>query len=224
MAEDLKALHDDSYADGFLALEGKSRVDRVLSHVAIPAGAKVLDVGCGHGALLTKLHGRIGEYHGVDFAEPFIRSARKRAQDAGRANCYFHLSEITDFAGRHPGEFDLVFALDISEHVPDGEWAAIVSSLCTALKPGGQVICHTPNLDFFVERMKEHKVLIRQFIQHIAVRTPEENAAFFERAGFSEVQAKTLPHYNILRILHPLALLPFIGRYFAARVLIIATK
>lgn len=224
MAEELRALHDDAYADEFLAIEGRSRVDRVLAHVTIPADAKVLDVGCGHGALLTKLYGRIGEYHGVDFAEPFIRSARKRAADAGRSGCYFHLSDVTEFARLHPAEFDLIFALDISEHVPDAEWAAIVSSLRTALKPGGQVICHTPNLDFFIERMKERKILIRQFVQHIAVRNVEQNAGFFERAGFSNVRAVTLPHYNFLRVLDPLSKLPGIGRYFAARVLIVAER
>ena len=224
MAEDLKALHDDSYAEEFMALEGRSRVDRVLACITIPPDAKVLDVGCGHGALLTKLYGRIGEYHGVDFAEPFIRAAQERARAAGRVNCYFHLAEITEFAARHPGEFDMVFALDISEHVPDAEWAAIVSSLRTALKPGGRVICHTPNLDFFIERMKERGILIRQFAQHVAVRTLAQNAAFFERAGFSEVSATTLPHYNVLRVLHPLSRLPGLGRHFAARVLIVARR
>lgn len=224
MAEELRALHDDAYADHFLAIEGRSRVDRVLAQVMIPADAKVLDVGCGHGALLTKLQGRIGEYHGVDFAEPFIRSARKRAADAGFAGCYFHLGDVTDFARQHPAEFDLVFALDISEHVPDAEWAEIVAALKIALKPGGRVICHTPNLDFFIEQMKARKILIRQFAQHIAVRNVAQNAGFFERAGFSKVEATTLPHYNVLRILDPLSRLPLIGRYFAARVLIVAER
>jgi len=224
MAEDLRAIHDDAYADEFLALEGSGRVDRVLAHVTIPPGAKVLDVGCGHGALLAKLDGRVGEYHGVDFAEPFIRSARKRAEEAGRTHCFFHLADVTEFASEHPGEFDIVFALDISEHVPDREWAAIVSSLRAALKPGGQMICHTPNLDFFIERMKEHRILMRQFAQHIAVRNVAQNVAFFEQAGFSRIHAMTLPHYNILRLLHPLSRLPVVGRYFAARVLIVAEK
>jgi 2-polyprenyl-3-methyl-5-hydroxy-6-metoxy-1,4-benzoquinol methylase len=224
MAEHLKALHDDAYVEEFLALEGKSRVDRILARIAIPADAKVLDVGCGQGALLTKLHDRIGEYHGVDFAEPFIRAARERARAAGLTHCHFHLGDITEFARLHPGEFDLAFALDISEHVPDDEWAAIVSSLQIALKPGGCVVCHTPNLDFFIERMKDRNFLIRQFPQHVAVRTLEQNAAFFERAGFSNVSASTLPHYNFLRILDPLSRLPGLGRHFAARVLIVASK
>jgi cyclopropane fatty-acyl-phospholipid synthase-like methyltransferase len=150
--------------------------------------------------------------------------AQERARAAGCANAYFHLGDITEFARMHPGEFDVAFALDISEHVPDTEWAAIVSSLHTALKPGGLAICHTPNLDFFVERMKDRNFLLRQFPQHVAVRTLERNAAFFQQAGFSRIQATTLPHYNILRLLDPLSRLPVVGRYFAARVLIVAGK
>jgi 2-polyprenyl-6-hydroxyphenyl methylase/3-demethylubiquinone-9 3-methyltransferase len=216
---DAKELHGEEYAHYFRSRDPSARLAGILRHVEIPADAKVLDVGCGYGALTEVLN--VAEYHGVDFAEPFIRMARELAAAEGRSNCIFHLSEITEFAGRHPGEFDMVFALDLSEHVPDPEWRAIVSSLHGALKPGGRMVVHTPNLDFVVERAKDVG-LMRQFDQHIAVRTPAANAAFFDR--FSRVTVKTLPHYNVLRWLHPLRRLPLVGKHFAARVLIVAER
>lgn len=119
--------------------------------------------------------------------------------------------------------YDAVFMLDISEHVPDAEWSAIVAAAWHALRPGGRVYLHTPNLDFVVERLKQAGWM-RQFPEHIAVRDAESNARFFRQAGFSRVECSTLPHYNVLRWLHPLSAIPGIGRYFAARLWIEAVK
>ena len=72
--------------------------------------------------------------------------------------------------------------------------------------------------------MKDKNFLLKQFPEHIAVRTMEANAALLEQAGLQIVQARRLPHYNWLSILHPLSFLPVAGDCFAARLFIEAAK
>lgn len=221
---DLKGLYDEDYARRLHAHEESRRIRSILEHIRLPSHAKVLDVGCGNGPLALVLSPLVGEYHGVDFSEAFIHFARWRAQQRVLANCHFHCCDVIDFCSLHPDMFDVVFALDISEHIPDAEWQNIVASMNKALKPGGQVVLHTPNLDFFIERMKANAILLKQFPEHVAVRTAHQNEAFFERCGFSSVTTEYLPHYNFLRALHPLSRLPGIGPFFAARLLLIAIR
>jgi len=222
--ESRKQLHDAAYAARLHELEEPRRLKAVLAHHPLPTHAVILDVGCGSGALAEFLGDSIGEYHGVDFSAAFIDRARERFGPSGDTVRHFHCMDVVDFVAGNPGRFDRVYALDVSEHVPDEEWAAMVAAFHRALKPGGMAIIHTPNLDFLIERMKQHNVLLKQFPEHIAVRTAAGNAAFFKRAGFRSVTTTRLPHYNVLRFLHPLNRVPLIGRWFAARLLIGATR
>ena len=72
--------------------------------------------------------------------------------------------------------------------------------------------------------MKDHGLFVRQFPEHVAVRTPEHNAALLEKAGFCVNKLILIAHYNILRYLHPLSYIPVIGKYLKARILIEAIK
>lgn len=221
-ALDLKNLYDEGYAQNLQDREETRRIRSILAQVNLPSDAVVLDVGCGNGPLARFLSQRVKEYHGVDFSEAFVKRARRFAEECNLNHCQFHCSDVVDFIDSHTGQFDAVFALDISEHVPDAEWASIVAAMKRALKPGGQVIVHTPNLDFVIERMKEHAILLSQFPEHVAVRTASQNTAFFNSCGFSTVRVIHISHYNVLRVLHPLRLIPGIGKFFVARLLLVA--
>ncbi|MGA9828526.1 MAG: hypothetical protein WBQ57_09360 [Rhodanobacteraceae bacterium] len=70
--------------------------------------------------------------------------------------------------------------------------------------------------------MKERGVLLKQFPEHVAVRTADQNMEFFRRCGFASVHVDYLPHYNVLRVLHPLSGIPLVGPFFAARLLVTA--
>ena len=110
--------------------------------------------------------------------------------------------------------------MDVSEHVPDDEWRDALRSIRRALKPGGVLYLHTPNADFFLEMMKERNFIFRQFPVHIAVRDTADNTALLVDAGFEIRRVDLLPHYNVLRYLHPLSALPIVGKYLAARIFI----
>lgn len=211
------ALHSGSYVERY----ERKPLDRVLALAArmdVPDDANVADFACGNGMLAEALGRRSGTYHGVDFSPDFIAAAQRRAARSGLDTARFHCADIVAFCAAHPRTFDIAATLDFSEHVADDEAAAIYAAIRGTLRPGGTLYLHTPNLDFFLERAKAIGVL-RQFPEHIAVRNDRQTRALLVRAGFAEdaVGIDFIPHYNVLRHLHPLSRLPLIGRWFRAR-------
>lgn len=163
---------------------------------------------------------RVKSYTGVDFSAPFIKAAIEMRDRIAIRNAEFVCSDIKEFCSQRPNAFDAGFAMDFSEHVGDSEWTQILENIRKSLKPGGMLYVHTPNAEFFLEIMKKSNMVLRQFPEHIAVRTPEQNSAILGAAGFQVMSIRFLPHYNALKAIHPLSFLPVIGRYFRARLFI----
>lgn len=88
------------------------------------AGARVADVGCGHGSstLLLAAAYPASQIVGFDYHRPSVEQARKRAVDAGLADrVSFEVASAADF----PGEgYDLVAIFDALHDMPDPSTAA----------------------------------------------------------------------------------------------------
>ncbi len=181
---------------------------------------QVADFACGNGALLDHVCPLVRSYTGVDFSETMIEYATARMNRLGLTNARFECARIEEFCARHARVFDAGFALDFSEHVYDDSWVAILRSIRQALKRPGRLYLHTPNADFLLERMRRGNVLLRQSPEHVAVRTLAENTRLLEEAGFRISRGLLIPHYNILRVIHPLSFIPVVGRYLKARIFI----
>jgi hypothetical protein len=65
---------------------------------------------------------------------------------------------------------------------------------------------------------------MKQFPEHIAVRTGKQNAALLRECGYEDINIEPLAHYNVLKHLHPLRRLPLIGTMLEARLWITATR
>jgi SAM-dependent methyltransferase len=89
----------------------------------LEAGARVADVGCGHGAstvILAQAFPR-SKFVGFDYHAPSIERARERAQEAGVADrVTFEVSSAKDF----PGQYDLVAFFDCLHDMGDPVGAA----------------------------------------------------------------------------------------------------
>jgi 2-polyprenyl-3-methyl-5-hydroxy-6-metoxy-1,4-benzoquinol methylase len=86
-------------------------------------GAKVADVGCGHGAsaILMAQAFPNSEFVGYDYHEPSIETATQRAKDAGVTNARFETSDATSY---DEGEFDLIAFFDCLHDMADPVGAA----------------------------------------------------------------------------------------------------
>ena len=105
-------------------------------------GAKVADIGCGHGAstiVLAKAFPN-STFQGFDFHAPSIEQARRRAADAGvDQRVSFAQASAKEFPGR---DFDLVCFFDCLHDMGDPVGAARHAH--AALKPGGTVLLVEP--------------------------------------------------------------------------------
>ena len=113
------------------------RCNRATRHPL--AGQRALDVGCGAGLLAEPLARLGAEVCGVDAAEENIAAAQAHAAGSGLAIDY----RCGDLGALGLGQFDLVTAMEVIEHVADKP--AFVAALKAALAPGGLMVLSTPN-------------------------------------------------------------------------------
>ena len=101
----------------------------------LKAGARVADVGCGHGAstiIMAEAHPQ-STFVGFDYHEPSIQHARKAAKDAGLSErVSFEVARAQDFPGT---DYDLVAMFDCLHDMGDPAGAA--AHVRTSLKPDG---------------------------------------------------------------------------------------
>jgi len=102
----------------------------------IPKGARVLDIGCGDGALFRLCRRQIRQGIGLD---PALTSPLKEE--------HFEL-----IPGRFPEAltetepFDVITILAVLEHIPESQLAPFAENCARILKPGGLLIITTPSL------------------------------------------------------------------------------
>lgn len=219
---ELKALHGKKYVESYKR-KSPLRLERLVKYVRIDRTFNVADFACGNSMLMEIISPKVKSYTGIDFSDPFIEAANEKKERLSIKNATFVCADINDFCQYNEKNFDVGFAMDFSEHVYDQEWSKILRSIRMSLKDNGKLYLHTPNAEFFLEKMKSKDFLVKQFPEHIAVRTIEHNIVMLKDAGFNVVQVHFVPHYNILRVVHPLSYFPFFGKYFRARIFIEAS-
>lgn len=112
---------------------------------SLPPGGRVLDVGCGSGALLARLEGHAGYRAGVEL------SATAAAVAAGVADEVVNRA-VTEKLPFAPSSFDVVVCADVLEHLP--EPAAALSSVVELCRPGGAVVISVPNIAYWQARLR----------------------------------------------------------------------
>lgn len=161
-----------SSADGYELMMG--RWSRLLTasfvdHVGLVEGCRVLDAGCGTGALCAELINRkeVATAIGVDLAEAYLTKARKLCRDD---RVEFEVGDVTALRFEE-ASFDQVFTNLVLQFVPDTE--AALSELARVLKPGG-------TLAATVWDSRGGLVFIRMLLDTAAVLDPAGDAL---RAG-----------------------------------------
>lgn len=104
-------------------------------------GAKVADVGCGHGASTTLMAKAFpqSEFVGFDYHAPSIEVARQRARETGAGNARF---EAADASGYGERGFDLICFFDCLHDMGDPAGAARHAH--DALQPDGTCMLVEP--------------------------------------------------------------------------------
>jgi 2-polyprenyl-3-methyl-5-hydroxy-6-metoxy-1,4-benzoquinol methylase len=104
-------------------------------------GARVADVGCGHGAstvLMAKTYPK-STFVGYDYHQESIRVAKERAAAAGVVNAQFEVSDAVSYAGR---DFDVIAFFDCLHDM--GDPVGVARHARQALKPDGTAMIVEP--------------------------------------------------------------------------------
>jgi 2-polyprenyl-3-methyl-5-hydroxy-6-metoxy-1,4-benzoquinol methylase len=105
-------------------------------------GARVADVGCGHGASTILMAHAFpnSQFVGIDYHQPSIETARERAAKAGVENASFEVADATSYRG---DDYDLIAFFDSLHDMADPSGAARHAR--AALKPDGHCLLVEPS-------------------------------------------------------------------------------
>ncbi|MCY4107853.1 MAG: methyltransferase domain-containing protein [Chloroflexi bacterium] len=128
----------EEYLQALRRFSAESHAGHLLPYLR--PGLRVLDFGCGPGAISAGLATAIapGELHGVDVEESQVALARAVARAGKHANAIFHVADVTDLPFED-GFFDAAHGHSILTHVPDTH--AALAEVKRVLKPGGILSC-----------------------------------------------------------------------------------
>ncbi|KUO09896.1 SAM-dependent methyltransferase [Streptomyces sp. DSM 15324] len=137
-----------AYSCGYWAGEGpgftsadaqRAKLELICRKVALAPGARLLDIGCGWGALT--LHA--AERHGARVTAVTLareQAAYVREQVAARGLADRVEVVCQDYRDIRGGGFDAVTTIEMGEHVGDAEYPAFAAALHRLLRPGGRVL------------------------------------------------------------------------------------
>lgn len=187
--ESMLALLQIIWGDGFLSPGGSEEIARLLEGGSI-AGCKVLDVGCGLGAidmLLVREHGA-GSVIGVDIDPHLIQRMQERIARGAWGD---RIEGRRVDGGPLPfaaASFDVVFSKDSLVQIPDK--AAIFAEILRVLRPGGRLIAS----DWLRGGSGAYSSEMMEFfrLEGIAynMASLEESAAALRTAGFRDVEIR----------------------------------
>ena len=101
----------------------------LIGLLAPKPGERILDVGCGDGALTAQIKQRGAEVIGVDASPAMVKASRTRGIEALVAR-----AELLPFEGG----FDAIFSNAALHWVPEAD--AVLAGMVRALRPGGRVV------------------------------------------------------------------------------------
>jgi len=169
----------------------------LLDLVEPAPGGRVVDLGCGTGALTRVLHERTqaSQTVGIDRSEAMLRKSAEHAGDGVR----FQRADIAEFS---ESGLNVVFANASIQWV--GDHASLFPCLAATLKSGGQLAVQMPaNEDHLshavareVAQQSPHAQALDGFVYRHSIESAEWYAEQLARLGFAEqhVRVQVYPH------------------------------
>ena len=145
----------------------------------IPAGARVLDVGCADGALFNLLRDRVAGGVGIDPDAPGTRT-----RDGVRLVRGLFPDDAPD------ERFGAITMLAVVEHLPASSYAAVGGAAARLLSDGGRLIVTVPEpvVDRIVELLQRLRLLEGMSLEEHHGFATGRTRAIFEPAGFRLVR------------------------------------
>jgi trans-aconitate methyltransferase len=160
----------------------------VLDLLAPVGSERILDIGCGDGALTQKIVDAGAAVVGIDHSSSQVTAARKLGLDA-------HVMDATHLI--YADEFDGVFTNAALHWVKPPE--AVVEGVARALKPGGRFVGefggfgNVALIRNALTAALEAQGLVDKFVDPWFFPTPDEYSAMLKNFGFTVTSAELIP-------------------------------
>lgn|GEM_PF-358126 len=144
--------------------------------------ARILDVGCGMGFLLLTLkHLGYKNLQGMEISEEQAHSCRQKNLDV------IHTTDTEAALHASQRQFDVIFCMDVLEHIPVDMQLPFTSAIFAALKPGGKFICTVPNANSTLASRWRYIDWT-----HLASFTEHSIDFLLKNAGFTKIQVNSV--------------------------------
>jgi cyclopropane-fatty-acyl-phospholipid synthase len=127
------------HADRTTTLEAAqaAKVSRVVEALELEAGARVLEIGCGWGAVAQAIAANGARVHAITLSSEQLAAARDRIAAAGLADRVdIRLEDYRETTG----QFDRIVSIEMIEAVGEENWPVFFETLSARLKPGGTAV------------------------------------------------------------------------------------
>jgi cyclopropane-fatty-acyl-phospholipid synthase len=137
-----------TYSCAFFSRDGSSleaaqnaKLELTCKKLALQAGERVLDVGCGWGSFAIHAAREHGvAVTGITLSEPQAQLARRRVEEAGVADrVEIRVMDYRELAGE---PFDAIASIGMVEHVGSNRIDEYAATLARLLRPGGRLLNH----------------------------------------------------------------------------------
>jgi cyclopropane-fatty-acyl-phospholipid synthase len=142
----------------------KAKVRRALRMAHVQPGDRVLEIGCGWGALAEAATTEFGAHvTGVTLSTEQLAFAQARMQSHGvQASADLRLQDYRDIAD---GPYDAVCSIEMIEAVGQSYWPTYFQTVSRLLKPGGRACIQSITIDdALFERYVHSTDFIQQYI------------------------------------------------------------
>jgi cyclopropane-fatty-acyl-phospholipid synthase len=141
-----------------------AKVQRALAECAVQPGQRVLEIGCGWGAVAqTAAVQWQAHVTGVTLSHEQLDFARQRLEDAGAAQRAD--LRLQDYRDINDAPFDAIVSIEMFEAVGRAYWGSFFATLRDKLKPGGRACIQTITIrDDLFERYLRSSDFIQQYI------------------------------------------------------------
>jgi cyclopropane-fatty-acyl-phospholipid synthase len=147
-----------------MAQAQRAKVRRALAQCEVQSGQRVLEIGCGWGALAEEAACGFGaKVTGVTLSTEQLAFARERMQRLGVAD---HADlRLQDYRDIDDGPYDAIASIEMFEAVGREYWGSYFQTVRRLLKPGGRACIQTITIrDDLFERYARSTDFIQQYI------------------------------------------------------------